>query len=476
VSGEKIFWMHVHELSEQIGNGDFSPVDVVEALLQRIDSINPKILGFIEVTADTALAEARQAQDEIRAGRSLGPLHGIPFGVKDIIDTANVRTTRGSVIFKDRVPAEDADCVARLKRSGAILLGKCHTQEFASGPLSHNDFLGTAHNPWDLARITGGSSTGSAASIAAGLCPAALGTDTGSSIRGPSALCGIVGMKPTHGRVSLRGVCPNCLSYDHVGPMVRSVRDAALLLQGMSGYDPTDPYSRDVPVPDFSARLGAGVKDLRVGLCPGLSDNFEADAEVAGAFERAVDVFRKLNARVSSLPFDAGARLLHVNQVVIPCEFAEFHRPLYKEHPQNYSEYTRKRVEESLTRADLDEYIRAQREREILRRKVLALFEQTDILLMPALPCIAPRIDDLKAIINGKGIEYSLSLTQPFLTLHNLTGFPAIVVPMGFSKKEKMPLSLQIIGKPWEEAEVFRAAYAYEEATPELRTQHPELE
>ena len=193
------------------------------------------------MTGEAALEEARRAEEEITAGRRLGPLHGIPYGVKDIIDTAGVRTTRGSSFFRERIPEADAECVARLKRAGAILLGKCHTQEFASGPMSENVHFGTARNPWDTERMTGGSSTGSAVSVAAGLCPAAIGTDTGSSIRGPAALCGLVGLKPTHGRVSLRGVCPNCLSYDHVGPIARSARDAGALPPGDGGLRPDGP-------------------------------------------------------------------------------------------------------------------------------------------------------------------------------------------------------------------------------------------
>ena len=475
MSGEDIFWLEIHELSERIGEGELSPVEVVEALLRRIDSINPRILGFLEVTADSALAEAKRAEEEIAAGRRLGPLHGIPFGVKDIIDTRGVRTTRGSSFFRDRIPEADAECVARLKRAGAILLGKCHTQEFASGPLSQNAHFGTAHNPWDLERMTGGSSTGSAASVAAGFCPAAIGTDTGSSIRGPSSLCGLVGLKPTHGRVSLRGVCPNCLSYDHVGPIARSAKDAALFLQGMAGYDPEDPYSRDAPLPDFSALLDEGAKGLRVGLCPGLSGDFEADAEVAQAFERAVGVFREMGAQVETLPFGEAEHLMEVSRVIIQCEFAEFHRPLYEKNPDGYGGSTRERVEASLAGANLDEYIRAGREREVLRREVLSLFERTDVILTPSIPCIAPRLDDIKARINGEEVAYSLALTMPFLTHQNLTGFPAAVVPTGFSEEEGMPLSLQVIGRPWEEAEVLRAVHAYEAATPELRNRRPAL-
>ena len=313
---------------------------------------------------------------------------------------------------------------------------------------------------------------GSAASVAAGLCPVALGTDTGSSIRGPAALCGLVGLKPTHGRVSLSGVCPNALSFDHVGPMARSARDTALMLQEMAGYDETDPYSRDVPVPVFSGYLGNNVRGTRIALCPDFYDNAEVDREVMQAFDGAVKVFRELGAAVETLRFPHTNRFREVILTIIGSEFVEFHRPLYEKNPAGYGEEVRKRFEEFLDRSELDAFVRAQRERELLRREVLKLFRETELILTPALPCIAPPIDSLKAVINSKEVDYSLGITLPFLTPQNLTGCPAVAVPMGFSR-EGMPVSLQIIGRPWEEGEVLRAAHAFEEATPEIRSRRP---
>ncbi len=475
MDSHELHWLGIYELSRRIGTGELSPLDVVDALIERIEALNPKILGFIEVTAEAARVEAIKAEEEIAAGRKKGPLHGIPYGVKDIIDTAGVRTTRGSSVFMNRVPDEDAGCIDRLREAGAILIGKCLTQEFASGPLSHNPHFGTARNPWDLSRITGGSSTGSAASVSAGLCPAALGTDTGGSIRAPSALCGIVGLKPTNGRVSLLGVCPNSMSYDQAGPMVRSARDAALFLQGMVGYEPRDPYSREVPISDFSERLNRGVRGMRVGLCPGLTNHAEVDAEVQQAFERAVEVFRSFGAEVKTLEFTEGDRFASIHQAVIGAEFIEFHRPIFEKYSDSYADYTRMRIEECTKHADLDRYIRAQREREVLSRNVLKLFHEVDVILTPALPCIAPKADNLKATINGKEVDYSLDQTMPFLTPQNMTGCPSLVVPMGFSAKDGMSVSLQIIGRRWEEAEVLRAGHAYEEATPEIRARRPVL-
>lgn len=464
----------VHELSRRLERKELTPLDIVEASLARVEAVNPKILGFIHLTAEQARKDAKQAGDEIAMGRRKSPLHGIPYGVKDIIDTAGVRTTRGSSFFMNRVPEQDAFAVAGLKRAGAILLGKCHTQEFASGPMSHNPHLGTARNPWDLNRITGGSSTGSAASVAAGMVPAALGTDTGSSIRGPATHCGIVGLKPTHGRVSLAGVCPNALSYDHVGPLVRTVRDAAMVLQAIAGYDARDPYSRDVAVPDFSARLEESVRGLRLALCPDLYENTEVDAQIQLAFDRAVSALRELGARIDTLPFPAAARIRAVGETIIFHEFLEYHRPLYQQNPGGYGEETRERIEVRIGKENPDAYIRAQRERVLLRREVQALFEKADLIVTPSLPCIAPLIETKTSRINGKDIAYSLAVTQPFLTHQNMTGFPALAMPMGFTN-EGMPTSIQFIGPPWEEAQVLRAGHAFEQATPELRSRRPPI-
>src|SRR5262245_26446765 len=260
MSDRDLCHLSVHDLAGRIRQQDVSPVEVVEAHLRRIEALNPKLSAFFTLTADRALEDARRAEAEIAAGRWRGPLHGIPYGAKDIIDTAGVLTTHRSSFFRDHVPTEDAECIVRLKRAGSIMLGKTLTHEFASAATTINPHYGTAHNPWNLDRITGGSSGGSAAAVAAGLCAFALGSDTGGSIRNPAALCGIVGLKPTHGRISLVGVCPNVLTFDHLGPMTRTARDAALVLQALAGPDPRDAASRDVPVPDYTPNWEPGVR------------------------------------------------------------------------------------------------------------------------------------------------------------------------------------------------------------------------
>ncbi len=460
MSDRDLCQLSVHDLAGRIRQRDVSPVEVVEAHLRWIEALNPRLSAFFTVTGDRALEEARRAEAEVAAGHWRGPLHGIPYGAKDIIETAGVRTTHGSSFFRDHVPAEDAECIARLKRAGAIMLGKTLTHEFASAATTINPHYGTARNPWNLDRITGGSSGGSAAAVAAGLCAFALGSDTGGSIRNPAALCGIVGLKPTHGRISLTGVCPNVLTFDHLGPMTRTARDAALVLQALAGHDPRDSTSRDVPVPDYTANWERGVRGLRLILCPDFYTNAEVDAAVERAFESAIVVLQDLGAKVETVPFAHGSRLLDVFRVVAGPEYAEFHRPFFTKNPDGYGKDVRERLAWSFDITS-DQYVRGLRERELLRRATAEMFRGADALLLPSMPCTAPPIATLKARVNGK--EYDGAwIHRPFLSSHNLTGYPAISVPMGFDA-EGLPLSLQIVGPEWSEARALAIAHAFEE-------------
>jgi aspartyl-tRNA(Asn)/glutamyl-tRNA(Gln) amidotransferase subunit A len=306
--------------------------------------------------------------------------------------------------------------------------------------------------------------------VAAGLCPVALGSDTGGSIRVPAAFCGVVGLKPTHGRISLRGVCPNVLSFDHVGPLTRTAQDAALVLQTLAGYDPRDAMSRDVPVPDFSAKLGVGLRGTRLALCPDFYANADVDAEIATAFARAVTTLRGLGATVETITFPHYARMEQTATAILGAEFAEFHRPFYDKNPDGYGADVRARLERALE-VKLDDFVRALRERELLRREVAEVFRSIDALVSPCTPVVAAPIATLMARLNGKEVS-CLWLHRPFLTPHNLTGYPAIAVPMGFAA-DGLPMSIQIIGQPWGEAELLGIAHAYEAATPELRGRRP---
>src|SRR5271169_4748134 len=297
----------VSELSARIFNRSISPVELTHQCLNRIEKLNPILNAFITVLAESALERARLAEWEIYHGTYLGPLHGIPIGLKDIIDVAGVRTTAASALFsapqKDRVPTEDAQVVRRLRAGGAVILGKQNLHEFAYGASSMISFFGEVHNPWDAKRIAGGSSGGSAASVAAGLGFAAVGTDTAGSVRLPAAYCGVVGLKPTYGRVSARGVIPLSWSYDHVGPIANSVYDAALMLQVLSGYDPSDPASIDAPVPDFVGAIAHLPPKLRVGIPRPLFFD-DLHPEVAIAIEQAIEMFRELHAEIREVKLE----------------------------------------------------------------------------------------------------------------------------------------------------------------------------
>ena len=467
---EALCYLSLHDLSGRIRSGEVSPAAAVEAFLQRIEELNPRLSAFLTVCADSALEQAKRAGAEIAAGRWRGPLHGVPYGVKDIIETAGVRTTNGSSFFRNHVPSEDAECIARLRSAGAVMLGKTLTHEFAAAPTTINPHFGTARNPWKLERITGGSSGGSAAAVAAGLCTFALGSDTGGSIRNPAALCGVVGLKPTHGRTSIIGVCPNVQTLDHLGPMTRTARDAALVLQSLAGYDPRDPASRDEPIPDYAADWERGIRGFRLVLCPDLYLNAEIDDAVECAFAKAVQVMRDLGAKVETVSFANGKRLMNLFPMIAGPEFAEFHRPFYEKDSNAYGAEVRERVEGSL-RITTDEYVRALRERQLLRREMADFFRSVDGLLLPSMPCAAPPIETLMARVNGKE-HPGLWIHRPFQSPHNVTGCPAVSLPMGFDR-EGLPLSLQIVGAEWSEAKILSIAGAYEDATPELRSIQP---
>jgi len=458
---EPLFKHSVSELSKLIKELHVSPVEVLDSCFQRIEDVNERVLGFLTLAKDQAYREAKIAEKEIMEKRYLGPLHGIPFGVKDIIDTEGILTTRGSSVFKDNIPSKDAFCVSKLKEAGAVMLGKCHTQEFASGPLSYNPYFGTVRNPWDITRTTGGSSSGSAASVSSRMIPFALGTDTGSSIRGPSALCGIVGFKPTHGRVSLNGVCPNTLSFDHVGPMTRSVEDAATILEALSGYDSLDPYSKIVSSSEISSSMKEGIEGMKIGLCPDLYSNHEVDNEIYFAFEKMIRFFEKNGIIVKELQMNSMEKVQEIIDVIMSAEFLEFHLPIFKDHAEGYGEIAKAAVESRIGNVGPEQLVLAYRERELLKREILMMFDEVDVIMAPSLPCISPRIENWKSSINGKEIDYNSPVTKPFLTPHNFTGAPALVVPIGLSS-QGLPMSMQIIGDMWEEGKILRFAYILE--------------
>jgi aspartyl-tRNA(Asn)/glutamyl-tRNA(Gln) amidotransferase subunit A len=458
-----LHWASVADLARVIATKEVSPVEVVRAHLDRIAALDARLRCFITLTADAALEAARTAESDLMAGRSRGPLHGVPFALKDLFDTAGVRTTGGSKILADRVPAEDATVVRRLAAAGAISLGKLSMHEFAYGPEGLNAHYGTSRNPWDAAeeRIPGGSSSGSGVVVAAGLAPFALGSDTGGSIRIPASLCGITGLKPTYGRVSRAGVLPLAWSMDHAGPMTRSALDAALVLRTLSGYDPADSTTSVLPVPDYSAALTGDVKGLRVGvLRSGFLD--AAVPEVRQAVESAVKTLEGLGARIDEVSLQHLGGVAAGAMAIVASEALAYHAEWVRTRPGDYQPDVIERLRAGAFVSGLH-YVRGQQARALLRAEVDAALARRDVLLSPATPIAATRIGDTE-VASGEGtIDVRSSLlrfTRPF----NFSGHPACALPCGFTSGG-LPIGLQIVGRPFDEATVLRVADAYQRAT-----------
>ncbi len=433
---------------------EVSPVELTRACLERIEGLNPTLNAFITVTAESALAEARVAESEICRGDWRGPLHGIPIALKDLVDTAGTRTTAASAVFEHRIPTEDAVVVQRLRRAGAVILGKNNLHEFAYGGSSLVSFFGDVHNPRDEAHIAGGSSGGSAAAVAAGLCYAAIGTDTAGSIREPAALCGCVGIKPTYGRVSARGVIPLSWSLDHVGPLAATVADAAIVLQAIAGYDPLDVTSADVPVLDYVSALREGTKNLRVGI-PRAYFYDDLDDEVRAAVEQALGVIRDLVAEVPDVRLD-----VPTDRTVQAAEAFAYHADRIAQTPDLYQPETLRRIR-SGEKISAAEYIQRRHGLDQQRRRAHDIFAAVDLLVTPTMPIPAPAIADLKKNLDALRPAELILLrnTRPF----NVWGLPAISVPCGFTKSG-LPIGLQIAGPHWREDLVVRLANTYEQA------------
>jgi aspartyl-tRNA(Asn)/glutamyl-tRNA(Gln) amidotransferase subunit A len=456
-------WLTITEVSHLLREKKISPLELTRLCLERIERLNPKLNAFITVTAESALAEARAAEAEICSGRWRGPLHGVPIALKDLFDTAGVRTTAASAVFNDRIPTEDAEVVRRLKAGGAVLLGKLNLHEFAYGGSGVVSSFGPVMNPWSKEHIAGGSSSGSAVAVAAGMCYGALGTDTGGSIRLPAAYCGVVGLKPTYGHVSTRGVIPLSWSCDHVGPITRSVADAALMLQAIAGHDPEDPTSIDSPSQDYSADPSE-TPPLRIGKPPAHFYE-DLDREIETAVTAALSVIGKFgDMREVELP--AASETL-----VLRAEAYAYHLATANTPPDLYQPDTLSRIRSGEKIATSD-YIRARRQMEKYRRDVRRLFDCVDVLITPTTPVPPAKIAELLAEMDhlrGKEI-HMLRNTRPF----NAFGLPTISVPCGFSKMG-LPIGMQVTGAPWAERTVIGMARAYERQT-NWHAHHPTLD
>lgn len=439
----------LHEASSLVRRKSVSPVELTEACLARIERLNPVLNAFITVTGEEALREAREAESEIRKGKWRGPLHGIPIALKDLIDTAGVRTTAASGVFKDRIPNTDAEVVRRLKAAGAVFLGKLNMHEFAYGITSTVSYFGAVHNPWKPDYVAGGSSGGSAAAVAAGLCYGALGSDTSCSIRLPASYCGIVGLKPTYGRVSTRGVVPLSWSLDHVGPMTRTVLDSALLLQAIAGYDPQEITSVDAPVPQYAPGPGRHGALPRLGV-PRDAFYKSLHPDVESAVNQALSVLAKLSLSIRDIQAPVNA----VAGRVLGPEAYAYHAGYVEKTPDLYQPQTLRNLRASAQTA-ASAYIESRRELDKVRRTAPALFGDVDLLVMPTVPLPPSPIgapDDQ--------IGLRLRNTAPF----DINGMPAVSVPCGFTR-DGLPLGLQIVGPPWGEVAVLQLAAFYEQAT-----------
>ncbi len=450
--------LSISEAAELLRQQKISPVELATACLDRIERLNPVLNAFITVTREGAMAQARAAEDEIQRGQWRGPLHGIPIGLKDLIDTAGVRTTCGSALFADRVPTEDADVVQRLKRAGAVLLGKQNLQEFAYGGTSASSHYGAVHNPWSPKHIAGGSSGGSAAAVAAGMCFGAIGSDTGGSIREPAAFCGVVGLKPTYGRVSTRGVFPLSWSLDHVGPICRNVRDAALMLEAIAGYDALDPTCVDWPTEQYAQCANAlNVKtDFRIGVRIGIARQpfFEdLDRDIELAINEAIEVIRRISLEVIEV------LLPSVPTAVQAPEVYAVHKNYYANSPELYRPWMRERLAQAAT-ADTCAYVEDRFALERVRRTVDDVFAEVDLLITPTTSVPPITIEEASNMSPNPAGEVWLRNTRPF----NAYGLPTISIPCGFTSTG-LPIGLQIAGPRFGEGRVLAFAHAFEQAT-----------
>lgn len=451
------------ELAALIRQGEVSPVEVVRAALERIESLNGELNAFLTITADAALDAAREAERAVASGRDLGPLHGVPVGVKDIIETAGVRTTCGSKLLRDHIPERDAAVVRRLKEAGAIVVGKTNTHEFAFGPTTVNPHYGPCRNPYNPACVSGGSSGGSAVAVATGMVPLALGTDTGGSVRIPAACCGIVGLKPTYGLVSKAGIFPLSWSLDHPGPLAGTAGDAALALAVLAGPDPDDPATvagRSGPQ-DYTAavrRAGDGLGGMVVGVPEGWLE-YRVHPAVAAAVEEAVRRLEALGAEVRPVDFPGADAMLLANRLIILAEAAAYHLPTLRSRPEEYGPDVRARLElgQYLPAAD---YLAGQRLRGELCQAVAAVMREVDLIVTPSLPVTAPYIgQDYLQWADGRETvpDALIRFPAPF----NVTGQPAASVPCGLAAGPAgMPVGIQVVGRWFEEGTVLRAAAA----------------
>lgn len=436
------------EQRELIKSKEISASDLAAACYRQIDRLNPMLNAFITVIP--------QGEEETPDNRHIALLQGIPIAVKDLYNTKGIRTTGGSKFFADYVPSEDAFVVDKIKKAGAHIIGKTNTHEIALGVTNNNPHFGACRNPWDIARTPGGSSGGSAVAVATGMALAAIGTDTGGSIRIPASLCGVVGLKPTYGRISLRGILPLSWNLDHAGPITKRVEDAAVMLQVMGGYDPEDPASFKTLPGDFSSHMQDTIRDRKVALAVGTFVEEVTQPEILASIRKAADVLAEQGAIIEEVNVDYLREGALANALMTQADGAAFHRERLKEHPDWFGADVRQRLETGAGFTS-SEYALARRTQAEVRRRCDLLFEEYDVLILPTTPIVAPVLEGENAVERARLLT---RLTSPF----NITGLPALSVPCGFSS-EGLPIGLQIASRAWNESGVLRIGYAYQQAT-----------
>ena len=460
-----LHWLSVAEAADAIATRELSPVELMQALLARIEKLDPRLNAFITLDGDQALAAAQAAETEIAAGRRRGPLHGVPVGIKDIMDVAGLPTTCHSRILADNVATDDAVCVSRLRGAGAIVVGKLATHEFAIGGPSFDLPWPPARNPWNPDHHPGGSSSGSGSGVAAGLFPMALGSDTGGSVRNPASCCGIVGLKPTYGLVSRRGVFPLSFTLDHVGPMTRTVADNALMLEAIAGHDPLDPGSAASTPGHYGAALGRGVRGLRIGFVRHFHEvDTPAEPEVTAALQHVARSLQVAGAELRDVTLPTLAEFGAVNRVILQSEAWSIHAKWLRERPGDYARFSRRRLMAGAFMGAGD-YVTAQRRRREMMATVEAAFRDVDVLLCASSMDPACRIDHLEEVER----TYRRQARTPF----NVTGHPALAMMSGLSKGG-LPLSVQFVGRYFEEATLFQVARAWEQASG-MDRKHPPI-
>ncbi len=463
---QPLHFLTIVEAAALISRRELSPVEYLEALITRIDALDPQINAFVHRMFESARAQAREAERDIAAGKHRGPLHGIPIGLKDIIDAVGVPTTGHSRICIDNVATADAEVTSRLRAAGAVIPGKLATHEFASGGPSLDVPWPPARNPWNTAHFTGSSSSGSGAAIAAGFMPGALGSDTGGSIRIPAAMCGVAGIKPTYGLVSRRGVMPNSYTFDHVGPLAWTVEDCAILLQCLAGHDPLDPASASRAIPDYCLSLQEDLRGVRVGVLRHLWEEGKPDPELLAAMEVAIETLRQLGAVIEDAHMRPRQAYADVKMAISKSEIASIHeRDLIARLNDYGADFVGRNLAGFLfSGAD---YLHAQRERRIILNEMKALYQRHDVLLT-ATSAPAPTLNSLL------GVNYAQKWKNPDIySPFNVTGSPSLVVCNGFTT-QGLPLGMQIVGRPFDEAGVFRVGHAYEKAAG-WRSRRPQL-